>query len=206
MSKKWLVAIAVVAIAAMVMGVSGSGAWWSIQTQAKDNALSAGTFDMTIGGTGGHEVSGLCAVSNWAPGDNPALCTINLHNGGSVPINVVWSGFQLTGDSTMQDWVFITDFADSNGQTSLADIMGFDSSPADGKLSIKEASGALANGYFSNPDGTDSHASLFLAPGADGYVSLELAFGAEAPNATIGKSVGFTWTLTAQQLPQNSTP
>ncbi len=91
----------------------------------------------------------------------------------------------------MQDWLFVTDFADSDGQTHLSDVMSFDSN-ADGKLSLAEIAPALANGYFSNPNGQDNYSSILLAPGADGWVSLTFAFGALAPNETIGKQAGLS--------------
>jgi hypothetical protein len=161
---------------------------------------------MTIGGTGQHTVSGLCSFANMAPGDDPVKCQIALHNAGSIPINVVWSGFALTGDPEMANWIFVTAFSDSNGQTNVSQLVSVFDSNHDGKLSLAEIAPALANGYFSNPDGQDNHTSLFLGAGQDGWVSLELAFGAEAPNSTIGKSVGFDWSLQAQQLPKNSQP
>lgn len=205
MKKSWMAIVAIIAIAIMAYGVINTGAWWTVQTTAKDNTLQAATFDMTIGNTGTHEVSAVCAPANWAPGDDPKECKYYLHNGGSIPINVVWSGFTLGGDSTMQDYVFLTGFADSKGQTTVSDIMSFDANN-DGKLSIKEAAPALANGYFADPNGGYSSTSLFIQPGQDGWVSLTLAFGADAPNATIGKNVSFVWNLQAQQLPKNAQP
>jgi hypothetical protein len=205
MKKIWKPALILVALAVMAFGALNTGAWWTVQTQAKDNVVQAATFDMTIGGSQGHEVSGVCSFANMAPGDDPKQCKIDLHNAGSIPINVVWSGFALGGDTTMQDYVFLTDFADSNGTTHLADIMSFDSN-GDGKLSIKEAAPALGNGYFSDPNSVYGYGSMFLAPTETGWVSLTLAFGSDAPNSTIGKDVNFTWTLTAQQLPKNALP
>lgn len=205
--KKKLFAVGLTLLLAVVLVVamSGTGAWWTAQTQALDNEVEAAQFGMTIGDNGQQVEHGICSYTNMAPGDDPVVCNIPLENIGSIPINVVWSGFQLTGDSIMQDWVFVTDFADSNGTTHLADIMGFDTN-ADGKLSIKEASVAIGNGYFSDPNGVYGYGSVFLDPGQTGWVSLTLAFGAAAPNETIGKSVGFNWTLTGQQLPKNATP
>lgn len=203
MKKKFAVLSIVLLVGVLIFGMIGTGAWWTVQTQALDNTYQAATFDMTINGQ--HTVTGLCGVQNWAPGDDPYECKVPLLNASTIPINVVWSGFGLSGDTVMQDWVFVTDFADSNGQTQLSDIMGFDSNH-DGKLSIKEASVAIGNGYFSNPDGTYSASSIFLPAGGEGWVSITLAFGAGAPNSTIGKSVEFDWSLTAQQLPKNPTP
>jgi hypothetical protein len=207
MKKKLFVAIAFMAVLVLAFGVISTGAWWTVQTQATGNNYQAATFDMTIGGTGTHTVNGACVMTNMAPGDDPVLCKIWLHNAGSIPINVVWSGFGLTGDSIMQDWLFVTAFADSNGQTNVSQLINptFDTN-GDGKLSLKEIAPALANGYFSNPDGTNNNSSMFLAPGADGWVSLTLAFGKDAPNETIGKQAGFNWTLTGQQLPKNPAP
>ena len=205
MKKKIMLLISVFALAVVVFGIIGTGAWWAVPTYANDNVVQAATFGMTIGDTGTDTATGLCNFTNWAPGDDPQECKIALKNEGSIPINVVWSGFSLTGDSVMQDWVFLTGFSDSNGTTTLTDIMGFDAN-GDGKLSIKEAAPALANGYFSDPNGTLNSSSMFLDVGESGYVSLTFAFGADAPNATIGKSIGFNWTLTAQQLPKNTNP
>jgi len=205
MKKKILgISIALVVVLVLAIGMMGSGAWWTSQTQAVGNELNAGTFKMTIGGTGTDTVSGACVYENMAPGDDPVECLIPLKNEGSRDINVVWSGFTLTGDTTMQDWIFVTGFSDSNGTTQLSDIMGF--AGADGKLSLKEAAGALNNGYFSDPNNVNNYTSVVLAPGEEGWVKLNLAFGADAPNATIGKMVGFTWSLQGRQLPKNATP
>jgi hypothetical protein len=206
MKKRLTILVAFLAIAVLAFGLLGSGAWWSVQTQATGNNYQAATFDMTIGRTGTHTVNGACALSNMAPGDGPVVCKIYLYNAGSIPINVVWSGFGLTGDSIMQDWLYVTDFADSNSQTQLSDIASFNNNPADGHMSLKEIAVPLSNGYFSDPNNTDSYASIFLNPGEEGWVSLTFVFSADAPNGTIGKQAGFSWTLTAQQLPKNPAP
>ncbi len=98
MNKKLMLVFGFVAIAVLTVGLLSSGAWWSVQTQATGNNYQAATFDMTIGGTGTHTVNGACVLTNMAPGDDPTVCKIWLHNASSIPINVVWSGFALTGD------------------------------------------------------------------------------------------------------------
>jgi hypothetical protein len=205
MNKKLTLVFGLVAIAILTVGLISSGAWWNVQTTATDNSYQAATFDMTIGRTGTHTVSGACVLTNMAPGDDPTLCKIYLYNAGSIPINIVWSGFAISGDSDMQDWLFVTDFADSNGTTHLADVMSFDTN-ADGHLSLKEIAPALANGYFSDPNGVNNYSSIFLDPSQEGWVSLTFAFGADAPISTAGKHAGFTWTLTGQQLNKNAAP
>ena len=186
-----LVGLLIVAIAA-----AGAFAAWTQETNATNNMFRAATFDMTINGQ--HDVSGLFNYTNMAPGDDPVTYTIPLHNGGSIPINIVWSGFGLTGDDVMWDNVYVVGFADSKGQTSISDIGGVQT--------VRSAAAKLASGYFSNPNNTNNFHSLFLQPGEDGWVSLTLQFGANAGNNTIGKSMGFNWKLTAMQLPKNPAP
>ena len=206
MNKKLMFVLAFVAIAVLTVGLISSGAWWSVQTQATENNYQAATFDMTIGGTGTHTVVGACGLPNMAPGDDPAECKIALHNASSIPINVVWSGFALTGDPTLANFICVTAFADSNSQTSIDQFASY-KDPTLNCVTLTTMAGLLANGYFSNPDGTDSHASIFLPTGpSDGWVSLTFAFSATAPNSTIGKQVSFTWTLTGQQLPKIRLP
>jgi hypothetical protein len=152
--------------------------------------------------------NGLCGLPNMAPGDDPAECKIALHNASSIPINVVWSGFALNGDTLtpLADYICVTAFADSNGQTNIGQFASY-KTPALDCVTLRTMAGLLANGYFANPDGTYSSASVFLPTGpSDGWVSLTFAFSADAPNSTIGKQVGFSWTLTGQQLPKNPEP
>jgi len=198
--KVWAVGVLLV-VAALVITMVGAA--WSQVTTATTAPFQAATFDMTIGGTGTHEVSGVCGASNWAPGDDPVVCRILLRNEGSIPINVVWSGFALNGDPIMADNVYVTEFSDSTGSTWLSQIMSFDNNPDDGRLSLAEASVPLGNGYFAD---NDDDTGTFVGVGEEGYVQLTLAFGADAGNDTIGKQVGFKWTLTAMQTPVHASP
>jgi len=186
-----LIVIATIAIAAV-------GASWSQVTHATSAPFQAATFDMTIGGTGTHEVTGVCGASNWAPGDPPVVCKIMLHNAGSIPINVVWSGFSLSGDAVMANNIYITEFSDSTGSTTLADL-GLGSAP----VLLSQAAPILNSGYFANGN---NQSGVFIPAGGDGYVQITLAFGANAGNDTIGKQASFVWTLTAMQTPINSAP
>lgn len=185
-------------IVIVTMAIAAVGASWSQTTHATTAPFQAATFDMTIGGTGTHEVTGICGATNWAPGDPPVVCRILLHNAGSIPINVVWSGFSLTGDAVMANNIYVTEFSDSTGSTTLADL-GLGSGP----VLLSQAAPILNNGYFSN--GSDTH-GVFIPAGGDGWVQITLAFGANAGNDTIGKQAAFTWTLTAMQTPVNPAP
>lgn len=195
--KKKLILIASLFVIATI-AIAAVGASWSQTTHATTAPFQAATFDMTIGGTGTHEVTGVCGASNWAPGDPPVVCRILLHNAGSIPINVVWSGFSLSGDAVMANNIYVTEFSDSTGSTTLADL-GLGSGP----VLLSQAAPILNNGYFSN--GSDTH-GVFIPAGGDGWVQITLAFGANAGNDTIGKSASFTWTLTAMQTPVNPAP
>ena len=199
MSKKFVLGICVLAIAILAFGTLGTGAWWSIQT-TNPGTVQAATFDVSAG-----SASGTCSATNLAPGDDAVSCKIMIYNNSSIPINVLWSGFTLADTKGMADWLFITDFSDINDQTSLAQLLPGFAGP-DGKMTLREMVTPLSNGYFSNPDGTNSYLSTFVPAGGTGWVNLSYAFGALAPNSTIGGSASFTWTLTAQQLPKNPTP
>jgi hypothetical protein len=159
MKKRLMLVVAVLAIATMAYGLLGTGAWWKAPTTAQNNNFQAATFGMTIGRTGTQTVSGACAFTDMVPGGDPKECKIYLTNTGSVPINVVWSGFTLSGDEVMMDNVYLVAFADSNSKTTLADIntTQFDNNPADGKLSIREAAAALGNGWFSDPNNVNDY-------------------------------------------------
>jgi hypothetical protein len=196
MNKKlWIIAGLLVIVS---LAIGAIGASWAIVTHAATAPFQAASFDMTVGGTGTHEASGVCGIDNWAPGDPPVVCRIALHNAGSIPINVVWSGFALNGDPVMANNVYLTEFSDSTGSTTLSDL-GLGSAP----VLLAQAAPILNNGYFSN--GGNTH-GIFIPAGGDGYVQLTLAFSANAGNDTIGKSTGFVWTLTAMQTPVNSAP
>ena len=205
MKKKLFLVVALVAV--LAIGLVGTGASWSVQTQADTNALTAGTFDVSIsnvlGGTGSKTVSGVwTSPFNWAPGDDPITGTVYLHNSGNVPVNVVWSGFALTGDPVFADNICVTEFSDSTGSTSISDLASF-VDPAKGCVTLTKASQAFGNGYFSN--GNDTH-KIFIPASGNAWIKLTLAFRADAGNDTIGKVTGFTWYLTAMQTPKNTTP
>ena len=212
MKKNWKFLVTMLAIVSIALaGILSTGASWAVQTQATGNSLTAGTFNVTIGNqfvgdTGTQTVSGTwVSPANWAPGDDPVYGKIYLHNGGNVDVNVVWSGFSLTGDSVLADNICVTELADSMGQTNISDLAGF-IDPIAGCVTLSKAAQALGDGYYSNPNGNDSHSSIFIPAGGDAWVDMTLAFRAGAGNDTIGKSAGFTWYLTAQQLPKNATP
>ena len=190
----------IVFVGLLIVAIAAAGAFaaWTSVNHANNNVYQAATFGMSIGLTGTDTVNGACNFTNMAPGDDPVTCKIYLRNDGSIPINIVWSGFTLTGDEVMKDNVYVVGFADSNNQTNISDIGGVQT--------IRSAAAKLANGYFSDPNNTRNSTSLFLSPGETGWVSLDLAFGANAGNDTIGKQVGFNWTLTAMQLPKHSNP
>lgn len=206
MKKKFMLLVAVVAILVLAFGMLGSGAWWTAPTYATGNEFQAATFDMTIQGTGTDTVVGACVFTNMAPGDDPVECKIWLYNAGSIPINVIVSNVALHGDlPIMADWVFVKDMADSKGQTHMADLASFVGT--DGKLSLAEFAGAMNNAWYADPNGNSiPYTSHFIDPGQNGWVSFTFALGAEAPNETIGKSVGFDITLTGQQAPKNPLP
>ena len=155
---------------------------------------------------GSKTVSGVwTSPANWAPGDDPIHGTVYLHNSGNVPVNIVWSGFSLTGDSVLADNICVTEFGDSNGTTNISDLASFIVTPP-GCVTLSKAAQALGDGFFSDPNNTNSHSSIFIPAGGDAWVDLTLAFSAQAGNGTIGKSAGFTWYLTAEQVPLHSTP
>ncbi len=200
MNKKLMLGICILAIAILAYGTLGSGAWWSIPTSTSGQVVAA-TFDVTAGVD---EAAGTCTASNLAPGDDPITCKILITNNSTIPINVLWSGFTLNDSNGMADWVFITDFADWNGETTLSDIASF--AGPDGKMSLREIAVPLGNGYFSDPDSVNGYGSTFVPAGQIGWVSITFAFGADAPNSTIDGQAEFTWNLTAQQLPKNPAP
>ena len=196
MKKRSLLIVGLILVTVLV--ISAVGASWSQRTTASSAPFQTANFDMTVGGTGTHEVTGICGAPNWAPGDAPVVCRVLLHNGGTIPINVVWSGFSVTGDTTLANNIYLTEFSDSTGSTTLADL-GLGSGP----VLLSAAAPILNNGYFSN--GSNTH-GVFIAPGGDGWVQITLAFSANAGNDTINKSAGFTWVLTAMQTPVNTAP
>ncbi len=81
MNKKLMIVFAFAAIAVMTVGLISSGAWWNVITTATDNNYQAATFDMTIGNTGTHTVSGACHLENMAP----AIPLLNAKSGYITP-------------------------------------------------------------------------------------------------------------------------
>lgn len=197
MKKRYSI-IGSVILVIVLMAISAVGAAWAVRTQASSNPFQAATFDMTIGGTGTHEVTGVCGATNWAPGDPPVVCKIMLHNAGSIPINVVWSNFALNGDPVMASNIYVTELSDSTGTTLLSDL-----GQGSGPVLLSVVAPILNNGHFTN--GGDTH-GVYIPAGGDGYIQMTLAFAAGAGNDTIGKQTGITWTLTAMQTPVNTAP
>jgi hypothetical protein len=185
----------------LIMLASLTAANWSVQNHANNNLFQTATFGMTITNHG-LTAEGLCGAQNWAPGDDPVVCKVDLSNDGSIPINVVWSNMTLKGDAVMLDTIQVIDIADSADQTHMSDMAGYDTN-GDGVYSLREAGAVFANAYYANPNGLNGFGSTFIAAHSTGWVSITLKFPASAGNDTINKMGGFDWLLTGIQSPKN---
>jgi hypothetical protein len=56
MKKNWKIWVTILALAVMVFGTFGSGAWFSAQEKSVGNKFTAGTLDLTVGGNQGVQV------------------------------------------------------------------------------------------------------------------------------------------------------
>jgi hypothetical protein len=128
-----------------------------------------------------------------------------LHNGGNVAVNIVSSNFVLVpGSQPLADNVCLTGFNDSNGggapSNDLLSLSGF-VDPSAGCVTLSKMAVAMGSGSsFWAPSG------IFIPAGGDAWIDMTLGFRSEAGNDTIGKTAGFTWELTARQVPKNVIP
>jgi hypothetical protein len=217
-SMKFGLLLALVAI--LAIGLIGTGAWWEVQTQATGNNFTAGTFNVTIGNqhtgdTGTQTVSGTwVSPANWVPGGDYVPGTIYIYNKGSVPVNVVLSGLVLADGSTpLANWICLTAFTDSNGGVApspyddLADLKAtpqfVDPLPGAGCVTLSKFVSAMNGGWFNANHNNDG---IFIPVGGYAQIDMSFGFATLAGNDTIGKTAGFTWTLTAKQVPVNTIP
>lgn len=204
--------MAVVALLVVGFAVMQIGASWSVKTTVDNtNAFKSGKLDIGISNVAGYTGSEKTVSAvwqspvTWAPGDEPVTGKLYLHNSGNIPVNIVWSGFAVSGDTILAQNICVTDVSDSKNTTHMSDFASFVDSAA-GCVTLNSIAGAFANGYFSDPNGVQNSTSVFIPVGETVEISMTLAFRAGAGNETMDKTVGFKWDLTAMQLPKNANP
>jgi hypothetical protein len=197
--------MAVVALLVVGFAVMQIGANWTDATHVNSNSFTSGNLVMdvskTADGAGTESIDAVwTSPANWEPGGPIVVGTVYFKNRGSADVNIVSSSFALTGSDTLANNICVMEISDSTGTTSVADFAGAKAAGNTGCLTLKEISAYLANGYFSNGPGKSG---IYVASGADGSLTMKLGFKSAAGNDTMLQTAGFTWTLTAEQVPDN---
>jgi predicted ribosomally synthesized peptide with SipW-like signal peptide len=84
MNKKFSMLVAMMAVAVLVFGVMGTGAWFTDQDQAGNSTLAAGTLSIDVRNNGGTLATG-ATFTNMAPGDWTVWDNLNILNDGTLP-------------------------------------------------------------------------------------------------------------------------
>lgn len=87
MKKRWMVLVAVVAIAVMVFGVISTGAWFSDTKTSPTSQIASGTLVLREAGITSFNLG---TITNMAPGDKTPDAVIYIINDGSLPLG--WVG------------------------------------------------------------------------------------------------------------------
>lgn len=200
--------MAVVALLVVGFAIVQVGAYWTDVTQVKENSFTSGSLVMDVSktaeGAGSEEISAVWASpANWEPGDDPVEGKVYFKNSGTADVNILWSGFNLTGSEVLADNICVMAISDSTGTTEvIKDFGAARKSGNTGCVTLKEIATYLGSGgYFSNGGSTSA---IYVAHGTTGWLSMKLGFKSEAPNSTMNQQAGFNWTLTAQQVPVHS--
>ena len=103
MKKLWKPALLLAAIGVMVIGMLGSGAWFTDTATSSTAAISSGTLSIDDGKV---SEAVLGTVANMAPGDVTNDATITIKNNGSLPL--AWFGNLIVGgDPELKDAIYI---------------------------------------------------------------------------------------------------
>lgn len=103
MKAKWMVLVSVIAIAVMVIGVLGTGAWFTDTKTSGTSTISSGTLLLNGEGISGFTLG---TIENMAPGDKTPEAVVIVKNDGTIPL--VWFGdLVVSGDGWMKEAVYI---------------------------------------------------------------------------------------------------
>jgi hypothetical protein len=103
MFKLWKPALFVGAIAVLVIGLLGSGAWFTDTVTSPTSSTSSGTLSLQDAGLTTFDLG---TISNMAPGEKTQDVVITIKNDGNI--NLAWFGnLVITGDPVLQDALYI---------------------------------------------------------------------------------------------------
>ncbi|MDD5371412.1 MAG: hypothetical protein PHQ40_20210 [Anaerolineaceae bacterium] len=102
MKKLWKPAILLVAVVVMVVGVLGSGAWFTDHAVSGSNSITTGTLSINDGAL----TQATFTLPNMAPGDKTGNFELYITNNGNI--NLAWLGnLVISGPSTLGDYIYI---------------------------------------------------------------------------------------------------
>jgi hypothetical protein len=105
MKKLWKPALLLAAIAIMVIGTLGSGAWFTYNQTSPVTSLASGTLKI---GDAGITNFNLGTISNLAPGDKTGSAVLYIQNTGTT--NLAWFGdLVITGNGDLKKAIYIDD-------------------------------------------------------------------------------------------------
>jgi len=100
--KLWKPALLLAAIAVMMIGMLGSGAWFTDQDTHTTASISSGKLSLK---NEGFTSTSLGSITNWAPGDESGEVVITIENNGTMPL--AWFGNLVVSDSILKDAIVI---------------------------------------------------------------------------------------------------
>jgi len=178
------------------------------------NTFTAGTLDMQINGLDNVATAVWQSPSNWAPGDT-FKSVVKLNNIGSVNAKHVYFGFsdvkhdspRAVDNSNLLEKIIVTNLEENfNGTIVSNQAASIDSQVGnnDGKLTLKEFSDFMQNGYgyysWDDKSGDDLIlAANKVAADSDYSLTFEFTFDSSAGNEYQGDTAGFTLMLNATQ-------
>jgi predicted ribosomally synthesized peptide with SipW-like signal peptide len=172
-------ALLLAAIAIMVIGMLGSGAWFSDTATSQTGTITSGTLSINDGKL---STATIGTITNMAPGDKTGDMVVVIENNGNVPL--FWVGnLEVTGDAKLKEAIYI-DYA-------LMQFEGGTWAEADDNFVLNGRGAGLYPGYY-NDLADDSPFSLLTLDVFDGSNPMGVT-----PNEFMGAlKPGYAYRLT----------
>jgi hypothetical protein len=102
MFKLWKPALLLAAAAMMVIGMLGSGAWFTDGAANTSGSISSGTLSINDAGVSSVDLG---TITTMAPGDKTNDVVITIENNGTI--DLAWFGDLVVGSSALKDAIYI---------------------------------------------------------------------------------------------------